>query len=124
MVTVTVGNACATVDGLVNTVIAQLTPAPALLRMGHCAMGEANVSVGRVLAPIQGLQAKLVKNVLSAVILAAPGGAVWNVTWLLMTSHWENAVKNANWLMQLSAPQRIIQRINPFPALRRGKMNV
>ncbi|XP_048166334.1 integrin beta-6 isoform X3 [Corvus hawaiiensis] len=33
-------------------------------------------------------------------------GAVWNVTWLPMTSHWEIAVKNANWLMQLSAWQR------------------
>lgn len=76
MVTVTVENACATVDGLVNTVIAQLTLAPALLRMGRCAVGEANASVGRVLAPIWGLQAKRVKNVLSAVTLALPGGNV------------------------------------------------
>ncbi|XP_041897174.1 integrin beta-6 isoform X4 [Corvus kubaryi] len=106
MVTVTVGNAGATVDGLVNTVIAQLIPAPALLRMGHCAVGEANASVGRVLAPIQGLRAKRVKNALSVVTLAVPDGAVWNVTWLPMTSHWEIAVKNANWLMQLSAWQR------------------
>lgn len=70
------GNARATVDGLVNTVIAQLTPVPVLLRMGHCATGEANVFVGRVLAPIQGLQARLVKNVLSAVTLAVSGGNV------------------------------------------------
>jgi len=76
MVTVTVGNVCATVDGLVNTVIAQLTPALALLRMGRCAVGEANASVGRVLAPTQELQAKHVKNALSAVTLAVPGGNV------------------------------------------------
>lgn len=124
--TVIVGNACATVDGLVNTVTAQLTPAPALLRMGRCAAGEAYASVGRVLAPTRGLQAKRVKNALSAVTLAVPGGAVWNVTWLPMTSHWENAAKNANWLMQLSALQKIIRKIkiNPFPALCRGKANV
>ncbi|XP_071667065.1 integrin beta-6 isoform X4 [Patagioenas fasciata] len=106
MVTVIVGNASATVDGLVNTVIAQRTPAPALLRMGCCAVGEVNASVGPVLAPIQGLQAKRVKNALSVVTPAVPEGAVWSVTWLLMTSHRENAVKNANWLMQLSALQR------------------
>lgn len=76
MVTVTMGNAGATVDGLVNTVIAQLIAAPALLRMGHCAVGEANASVGRALAPIQGLRAKRVKNALSVVTLAAPDGNV------------------------------------------------
>ncbi|OWK63246.1 Integrin beta-6 [Lonchura striata] len=76
MVTVTVGSAGATVDGLVNTVIAQLIPAPALLRMGHCAVGEVNASVGHVLAPIQGLRAKHVKNALSAVTPAAPDGNV------------------------------------------------
>lgn len=76
MVTVTVGNASATADGLVNTVIAQLTPAPALLRMGHCAVGEANASVGHVLALIQGLRAKRVKNALSAVTPAVPDGNV------------------------------------------------
>ncbi|KAJ7405289.1 integrin beta-6 isoform X3 [Willisornis vidua] len=72
MVTVIVGNASATLDGLVNTVIAQLTPVPALPRMGLCAVGEENASVGRVLAPIRGLQAKRVKNALSAVTLAVP----------------------------------------------------
>lgn len=76
MVTVIVGNASATVDGPVNTVIAQQTPVPALLRMGHCAVGEANASVGPVLAPIQGLQAKHVKNALSVVTPAVPGGNV------------------------------------------------
>lgn len=76
MVTVTVESAGATVDGLVNTVIAQLIPAPALLRMGHCAVGEVNASVGRVLAPIQGLRAKRVRNALSAVTPAVPDGNV------------------------------------------------
>lgn len=76
MVTVIVGSACATVDGLVNTVIAQPTPAPALLRTGRCAVGEANASVGRALAPNRGLQAKPVKNARSAVTLAVPGGNV------------------------------------------------
>lgn len=76
MVTVTAGNAGATADGLVNTVIAQPIPAAALLRMGHCAVGEVNASVGPVLAPIQGLRAKCVKNALSAVIPAVPDGNV------------------------------------------------
>lgn len=76
MVIVTVGNASATADGLVNTVIARLTPAPALLRMGHCAVGEVNASVARVLAPIRGLRAKCVKNALSAVTPAVPDGNV------------------------------------------------
>lgn len=76
MVTVTVGNAYATGDGLVNTVIAQPTGAPALLRTGLCAVGEANASVGHALAPIQGLQAKHVKNALSVETLAVPGGNV------------------------------------------------
>lgn len=76
MVTAIVGNASATVDGLVNTVIAQRTPVPALLRMGRCAVGEGNASVGPVLAPIQELQAKRVKNALSAVTPAVPGGNV------------------------------------------------
>lgn len=76
MVIVTVGNASVTVDGLVNTVIARLIPAPALLRMGHCAVGEVNASVGHVLAPIQGLLAKCVKNALSAVTPAVPDGKV------------------------------------------------
>lgn len=76
MVTVTVGNVCATVDGLVNTVIAQLTLAPAFLRTGHCAVEEANASVGCVLAHIQGLQAKPVKNALCVVTLAALDGNV------------------------------------------------
>lgn len=76
METVTVANACATVVGLVNTVIAQLTPAPAFLRMERCAVGEANASVGRVCAYIQGLQAKRVKNALCVVTLALPEGKV------------------------------------------------
>lgn len=76
MVTVTAGNAGATADGLVNTVIAQPIPAAALLRMGHCAAGEVNASVGPVLAPIQGLRAKCVKNALSAVTPAVPDGNV------------------------------------------------
>lgn len=76
METVTVVNACATVDGLVNTVIAQLTPTPAFLRMERCAVGEANASVGHVYAYIQGLQAKPVKNALCVVTLAVPDGKV------------------------------------------------
>ena len=124
METVTVVNACATVDGLVNTVIAQLTPTPAFLRMECCAVGEANASAGRVYAYIQGLQAKPVKNALCVVTLAVPDGAVWSVIWLLMTNCRENAVKNVNQLMQLSALQRIFWRINPFLALFRRKTNV
>ncbi|OXB77069.1 UNVERIFIED_CONTAM: hypothetical protein H355_007716, partial [Colinus virginianus] len=73
METVTVANACATVDGLVNTVIAQLTSAPAFLRMERCAVGEANASAGCVCAHIQGLWAKRVKNALFVVTLAVPG---------------------------------------------------
>lgn len=88
MVTVTAGNACATVDGLGNTVIAQLTPAPVLLRMGRCAVGEANASVGLVLAPIQGLQAKCVKNALSAVTLAVPGGNVLFLSPIFISSRY------------------------------------
>ncbi|OXB69246.1 hypothetical protein ASZ78_011366 [Callipepla squamata] len=72
METVTVANACATVDGLVNTVIAQLTSAPAFLRMERCAVGEANASAGCVCAHIQGLWAKRVKNALFVVTLAVP----------------------------------------------------
>lgn len=74
METVTVANACATVDGLVNTVIAQLTPAPAFLRMERCAAGEVNASAGRVCAFIQGPQAKHVKNAHCVVTLAVPEG--------------------------------------------------
>lgn len=80
--TVTVVNVDATVDGLVNTVTAQLTLTPVFLRTVFCAVEEVNVVVEHVFAHILGPLVTHVTSVLCVVTFAVPNGNVLVLPWL------------------------------------------
>lgn len=104
---VTVGNACVTVAGLVNTVTAPQVQTPVFQMMEYSVMEGESVFVVNVFARTPEPRAVIVRDAPPVEMPAVPKEAVLSATYMQKNSHQKNAMRN----VKPSIPQSLIQKI-------------